>query len=41
MLLGGNRYGQAVVRILAVDDDGQIHVVDLVSRQLVPPRNLG
>jgi hypothetical protein len=29
MLLDGNRYGQAVVRIVAVDDDGQIHVVDL------------
>jgi hypothetical protein len=26
MLLGGNRYGQAVVHIVAVDDDGQIQV---------------
>ena len=25
MLLAGNRYGQAVVRVVAVDDDGQIH----------------
>jgi hypothetical protein len=25
MLLAGNRYGQAVVRVLAVDDDGQVH----------------
>lgn len=25
MLLAGNRYGQAVVRVLAVDNDGQIH----------------
>ena len=25
MLLAGNRCGQAVVRIVAVDDDGQIH----------------
>ena len=25
MLLAGNRYGQAVVRIVAVDDDGQVH----------------
>jgi hypothetical protein len=29
MLLGGNRYGHGVVRSVAVDDDGQIHVVDL------------
>lgn len=26
MLLAGNRYGRAVVRIVAVDDDGQVHV---------------
>jgi hypothetical protein len=25
MLLAGNRYGRAVVRIAAVDDDGQVH----------------
>ena len=25
MLLAGNRYGQAVVRVLAVDADGQVH----------------
>jgi hypothetical protein len=25
MLLAGNRHGQAVVRIVAVDDDGQVH----------------
>jgi hypothetical protein len=25
MLLAGNRYGQAVVRIVAVHDDGQVH----------------
>jgi hypothetical protein len=25
MLLAGNRYGRAVVRVLAVDDDGQVH----------------
>lgn len=26
MLLAGNRNGQAVVRIVAVDDDGQVHI---------------
>lgn len=25
ILLAGNRYGRAVVRIVAVDDDGQVH----------------
>jgi hypothetical protein len=25
MLLAGNRYGRAVVRIVAVDDDSQVH----------------
>ena len=25
MLLAGNRYAQAVVRVVAVDDDGQVH----------------
>jgi hypothetical protein len=25
MLLAGNRHGQAVVRVMAVDDDGQVH----------------
>ncbi len=25
ILLAGNRHGQAVVRVVAVDDDGQIH----------------
>jgi hypothetical protein len=25
MLLAGNRYGQAIVRVVAVDDDGQVH----------------
>ncbi len=25
MLLAGNRYGQAVVRVVEVDEDGQIH----------------
>lgn len=25
MLLAGNRFGRAVVRIVAVDDDGQVH----------------
>lgn len=25
MVLAGNRHGQAVVRIVAVDDDGQVH----------------
>lgn len=25
MLLAGNRYGQAVVRVVAVDEDGRVH----------------
>ena len=25
MLVAGNRYGQAVVRVVAVDTDGQVH----------------
>ncbi len=25
MLLAGNRYGRAVVRVVAVDEDGQVH----------------
>ncbi len=25
MLLAGNRFGRAVVRVVAVDDDGQVH----------------
>jgi hypothetical protein len=25
MLLAGNRHAQAVVRVVAVDDDGQVH----------------
>lgn len=25
MLVAGNRFGQAVVRVVAVDEDGQIH----------------
>jgi hypothetical protein len=25
MLLAGNRYGQAVVRVVAVDEDDQVH----------------
>ncbi|HEY4850640.1 MAG TPA: hypothetical protein VII22_07575 [Streptosporangiaceae bacterium] len=25
VLVAGNRYGQAVVRIVAVDEDGQVH----------------
>ena len=25
MVLAGNKYGQAVVRIVAIDDDGQVH----------------
>jgi hypothetical protein len=25
MVLAGNRFGQAVVRIVAIDDDGQVH----------------
>jgi hypothetical protein len=25
MLLAGNRYGQAVVRVVTIDDDGQVH----------------
>lgn len=25
ILLAGNRYGQAVIRVVAVDDDGQVH----------------
>jgi len=25
MLVAGNRYAQAVVRVVAVDDDGQVH----------------
>ncbi|HET6954626.1 MAG TPA: hypothetical protein VFI47_29950 [Acidimicrobiales bacterium] len=25
MLIAGNRYGRAVVRVVAVDDDGQVH----------------
>lgn len=25
MLLAGNRHGRAVVRVVAIDDDGQIH----------------
>lgn len=29
MLLAGNRAGQAVVRVVAVDDDGQVHFVIL------------
>ncbi len=39
MLLAGNRYGQAVVRIVAVDDDGQVHFVTPsgVGREEPPP----
>jgi hypothetical protein len=29
MLLAGNRYAKAVVRVVAVDDDGQVHFVIL------------
>lgn len=29
MLLAGNRFGRAVVRVISVDDDGQIHFVIL------------
>lgn len=29
MLLAGNRYGWAVVRVVDVDDDGQVHFVIL------------
>lgn len=29
MLLAGDRYGRAVVRVVAVDDDGQVHFVIL------------
>lgn len=25
MILAGNKYGRAVVRVVAVDDDGQVH----------------
>ena len=25
MVLAGNKYGQAVVRIVTIDDDGQVH----------------
>jgi len=25
LVLAGNKYGRAVVRILAIDDDGQVH----------------
>ena len=25
MLVAGNRFGQAVVRVMAVDEDGQVH----------------
>ena len=25
MLLAGNRFGEAVVRVVAIDDDGQVH----------------
>jgi hypothetical protein len=25
MLIAGNRYGRAVLRVVAVDDDGQVH----------------
>jgi hypothetical protein len=31
MLLAGNRYGRAVVRITAIDDDGQVHFAILPS----------
>jgi hypothetical protein len=29
MLVAGNRHAQAVVRIVAVDEDGQVHVTVL------------
>jgi hypothetical protein len=29
MLLAGNRVGQAVVRVVSVDEDGQVHVTIL------------
>ena len=25
MLVAGNRYGKAVVRVVAIDEDGQVH----------------
>jgi hypothetical protein len=31
MLLAGNRHGRAVVRITAIDDDGQVHCAILPS----------
>lgn len=31
MLLAGNRSGQAVVRVVAVDDEGQVHFTILPS----------
>lgn len=32
VLLAGNPHGRAVVRIVAVDDDGQVHVTVLPAR---------
>ena len=48
MLVAGNRQAQAVVRVVAVDDDGQVHFtvlpgsVDknrhLIGRAMLPPK---
>lgn len=32
MLLAGNRFGRAVVQVVAVDDDGQVHLKILPAR---------
>jgi hypothetical protein len=29
MLLAGNEHAQAVVRVVAIDDDGQVHFVQV------------
>jgi len=39
MLLAGHRYGQAVVRIVAVNDDGQVHFT-ILPRPVAKNRHL-
>ena len=41
MVLAGNRHGQAVVRIVAVDEDGQVHFVILPGSLAKNRRLLG
>lgn len=38
-LVAGNRYGQAVVRVVAVDDDGQVHF-DILPGSVAKNRHL-